>query len=656
MSHLLIGLWGLAVFFAVLGFGEAVLRLCRYPRSPWAIQGSIGTVVFAFLCSLLNLVGAVRSWSLVSLVIGGAVLFLVLSIWHKRWPGREKFQRREGFLSVVRRDVLSSLLFACLVYLVGVPLFDSLHEKVFDYSDDLGAYLTFPVKTLATGSLPYEPFSERRVTSSLGAQYVLQSTMLVVGDVDTLSFIDRGMGLILLAGAIYALARSFGYAIRESLAACVVACLLPIDHTNLTMTTLPAALFATVFWLQCCSEDDSWGQAALMGALAGCVSSIKSSYLPAAALFCLVFYAIRWLRTRRGGVPGELLICAGSGLLTLVPWMLDMKRKERTFLYPILGKGYEIAAYGPVPHAAHAGAYPWLIASPQLALFCIAAMLLWLGCRRWVLSTGVEIAGILAVCGISILLISVSVGGASVTRYTTAFQLTGLTITLLLLLKTIRLEDEDRPYLIASTACAVVLVGALAFYGGTHSAYREYLHPEFEVSSPLDTLKDHQYAKALQASIPSGAAVFSALRLSYAFDFNRNPIYIADFPGMASLPPGLPTQGTPEDLRRYLLDHAIRYVAYSPSLIEDSYGEVQSSMRPGWTWPRMQRQVSEDVYRQIDALGSQYAVLYADPEQRLIDLTSPVSHTEVSGRMALLSKRRDLPAPQNLPGHRALLD
>ena len=71
-----------------------------------------------------------------------------------------------------------------------------------------------------------------------------------------------------------------------------------------------------------------------------------------------------------------------------------------------------------------------------------------------------------------------------------------------------------------------------------------------------------RYAK-MQQSIPQGETVLTRLAYPFVLNFKRNRIFIADWPGGASLPPGMPSFKRAEPLADYLISKSIRYVAYS---------------------------------------------------------------------------------------------
>jgi hypothetical protein len=113
-------------------------------------------------------------------------------------------------------------------------------------------------------------------------------------------------------------------------------------------------------------------------------------------------------------------------------------------------------------------------------------------------------------------------------------------------------------------------------------------YPNFENRFSLRLIEQQQlYMKHIQESIPRGRSALSAMPYGYVIDFRRNSVDIADFPGMASPPPGLPLNKSTEIQLRFLREHNIDYLIYSkfpypcPNL---SWSEfmVQYGTSPGW--------------------------------------------------------------------------
>jgi hypothetical protein len=115
---------------------------------------------------------------------------------------------------------------------------------------------------------------------------------------------------------------------------------------------------------------------------------------------------------------------------------------------------------------------------------------------------------------------------------------------------------------------AVVLSVLVAIKSHRYNDLRSYKETINNISwgvnnVPLVTLEEREkYAKMLD-SVPQKSIVLTRLDNPFLMNFKKHTIWIADFPGGASLPPGMPSFKGEETLADYLVSHSIRYVAYS---------------------------------------------------------------------------------------------
>jgi hypothetical protein len=304
--------------------------------------------------------------------------------------------------------------------------------------------------------------------------------------------------------------------------------------------------------------------------------------------------------------------------------MIDMKRKEGTYFYPLLGKGYEISAYGPVPHMINAGLYPLVLGLAMLILFAGATVLDWIVTRGR--KHALAVMALLLACGLVALPISISVAGAALLRYTAPFALPCCLLFLASLLGLSR-ESEARPrWLRFGYLYAAVLLLTLGEYSATHSNFDLYLparwHSGWQLMlEPAELKVEQERAACIQAAVPPGEAIYADYMFTFPMNFQRNPIYIADFPGMASLPPGMPTQNSPQSLRSYLLANHIRYIAFSRERAREQEGVFPFIMSPQMVWPRIQVLNSVDVQHEIEALAGTSRVVFDDGDDKVLDLS-----------------------------------
>ena len=130
----------------------------------------------------------------------------------------------------------------------------------------------------------------------------------------------------------------------------------------------------------------------------------------------------------------------------------------------------------------------------------------------------------------------------------------------------------------------------------------------------------------MQRTIPPGEKVLVRLDKNFLLDFKRNPIYVNDLPGGASLPPGIPIFKGPEALADYLVRHDIRYLAYS-------YGDEASFSRALFgdrlalnvnVWLRKGAQIAFDFQDDALALGQRRKKLFDDGRMFVVDLGEPI--------------------------------
>lgn len=640
MNYLLLCAWALCLFSALLGYGRAVLQLLRVKHPPWALAAATGVSIILLLGGLLNLKTGLVPPVLMAVVAAGDLLFLAY------------YARPKPLLLRLRRPVewpqpLGNVLLAVSLFvLLAIPVLRSLNadERSFAY-DDRCAYLTLPVQTAQLDALPADPFNERRITSSLGGSYFLQSFMLVFGGVHTLRVPDIGIGFILYSAALFAVFRTLLLPVRTSLLLLLLIFIAPLSRMNLTMYVLPAALFVAIFLIEIhpsLGGAMNWRRTVLLGITAAAVSCLKSNYLPAAVLICAIYYAVLFLSERRIRVLAGAVLFGLVMFLSLLPWMLDMKAKEGTYLFPILGRGYDASAYGvPLPsgsqsYLAAGSIWVWLALVPTAGPLLLAAVYIFLRRKSKAIPHWPALLSFFLAASIAIVVVGGSTGGGSVGRYTAPFQIPALFVFIAALV-TWRGERNHSPFWLSCLAgvAALAVLFLAALFGVRDAEYLRFAQeaglvaPVPPLGVPLDFRREPQRLRAVQAAIPPAEPVLAHLLVTFPFDFKRNPIFVADWIGMAGLPPGMPIGQGPEALRSYLLAHRIRYVAYDPTRVRmpivipgDSVANVLRDPyaygRYGWTI--LQCKVAEDEEHSIAALAKKYRRLYDDGEIYVLDL------------------------------------
>ncbi|MFL6352725.1 MAG: hypothetical protein ACJ74Z_12875, partial [Bryobacteraceae bacterium] len=621
----------------------ALLRLLSIRTAPWPLTASSGIALLLAFGGVLNLTGYIVAPVLVSLVIIGDVLAL--------WGGRGRVgllhQRiRGGYEELTKRPrnlVLGTLLGILLV----IPVFRYVRvNEGYLRHDDVSGYVNFPVETIQLGTLPSDPFNERRITSGLGGPYFLQALILPAADVRSVPFIDVSVGFVLYAAVLFGIFRSLKLSLQNSLCLVLLIFVAPLVRPNLTMAVLPAALFASLFWIEihpALGERAGLRRSVLLGLTVAALCSLKSNYLPPALLIGALFYFVEFLTERRLNILKSAMLFAFVVVCSLLPWMIDMKQKEATYLFPILGPGYHASAYGviPLPSGSHhdlmlGSLWMWLAVVPLAGPIFLALAAAFIAHRQQKIEAEwTALCSVLLGTGLGILAIAASTGGASMGRYSLPFEVPAMLIFAAFVLHW-RKQLVPHPLWLKSASVLVIaqLLYHAAGFGVYSGEYRRAAQEAGLLSLPkrFDLEAEKRRIAALQKKVPPGERVLTHLSVSSPFDFKRNRVFIADWIGMAGLPPGMPVTDGPDALRTYLLNHSIRYVAYDPRrLLMIAQFDPATSLQTLLAHPQMygrqswlfvEAKVSEEEERNIAALAKTYSHVFDDGAVYLLDLKS----------------------------------
>lgn len=462
-----------------------------------------------------------------------------------------------------------------LVLIVRLLAFVQTNPKRFNPNDDKQAYLAFPVKMLATGSFAADPFSERRILSSLGGITFLQAAAIApAGDLRIINIVDASIGLLLLTLFTVALCRRLRLPMRYSLWVLAVLALTPEMRVNVTSIILPAAFLLLLVLIYLDPEmghHPGWRRLLLFGLVAGTACTMKATIIPSVGIFTILLLALELRRSGLAHVLRAAFAIAVVVLAVLLPWMIDSKLKCGTFLYPLLGHGYHVSSY---VHIGSGGGFPYwaMYAAPlSLAFALTAIVLLQMPGDEDIPVRLVALAGVLTAAVLPMLVGYLA--KEEISRYCIAtFWTVDIFVVAFFFSRWTVLKRATRRLGILFICLAL----AYAIAPSPDAGYRSLgigleqmrwfravqvniLSKSEKVPESAQSAEDH----AMQQTIPIGATLLVRTDESYGFDFQRNQIWIADYPGSASLPPGMPLDGNPEVLARYLLDHSIRYIAYS---------------------------------------------------------------------------------------------
>jgi hypothetical protein len=194
------------------------------------------------------------------------------------------------------------------------------------------------------------------------------------------------------------------------------------------------------------------------------------------------------------------------------------------------------------------------------------------------------------------------------------------------------LADRESPTLsrrvlllrrLAVAACAFILLAA------AKPCAWERLARDFASArqSPHDRFDgDRGRARLVQESIPEGAAALVRHAKPFLFSFARNRVFLIDWPGASSLPPGMPLDTTAR-LAEYLRGCGVSFVVYSygdeagfPSDDEKLLARLEPGEHPWW---QSRARLTFAFHRLLDGLPALCGTVYDDGHTWVADLRAP---------------------------------
>lgn len=564
--------WGLVLLQSFTGWGWIVTRgLLRLPASEY-LHAATGLALAIALGGWLNLYGWVNAWTLGVLVWTGVVAYAGSALLAPRAP----VSKRGPTSGFPRRVVL---LTGFLVVVLAWSYVTAAGWPKFNPHDDYHAYLAFIEKLVQLGSLGEDPFSKRRLISGLGGQYFLLSLVAAELPLRFLHVLDPGVAVLMLAGMVTAASPAAHVRVKLTLlglAAAVAMFPLPIVNVSTVVIVIPLLLAVWLLFADCQRVLDAdpsaslLSRAMLIGLCGASACTLKNSFIPyvAFAVFaggcCLLLGTpALWKRLLGWTVPAVILAA-----VTLGPWMADLRLSSGTYLYPLLGNGYEGSVYGTqLPLNAgflQAGTRAadlrnWLVDPflrlPMLLTLVLLIQTLW---RHKLRDRAPPlVVSMFTTALISVLILGFATGGYNVYRYTVPFVLASLLGGLIVMAR--RATAGQWPVAPLASAALLAAFGLVSVLG---KADKVAAAVSRSVQGQERVTAERQAAYAdLSAHLPADGAVLTRLQFPFLLRF-RPDIYIADVPGGASPPPGMPAGSDPAELQRYLVGEGVRYLAW----------------------------------------------------------------------------------------------
>ena len=289
-SYLLGFVAGIGIILSLAGWGALVVRALRTDSSSgFGFDGAVGLAFSTSVGGVLNLAQVISPrvvWAY--LLIG---LLLAVFFYGIKQAGGIRDGVGSAWDYFGQRKLLAMVAFF-LAVVTFIKYSTVVSPGVFHPHDDYHAYFVFPVEMLQTGTLGQDPFSERRVVSSLGGNYFVDTFPLVVtGKYQSMRLLDEGVSFVILLallGEITYRRKIPGYWI---LAVLLGAAVTPGAVSNITCVYGGTLLMILVFeLLDTKGTDPGLNHAALLAIVFAGLMSLKTTFAPVAGILFISFY------------------------------------------------------------------------------------------------------------------------------------------------------------------------------------------------------------------------------------------------------------------------------------------------------------------------------------------------------------------------------
>ncbi len=474
-------------------------------------------------------------------------------------PGFKHF-----FANISKSTIPAIIICGLLViylYVLGVL------NQNYNGSDDFEGYFTFAEKFRQTSSIGIDSFSERRIVSSLGGQSFLDATILRFLPTNYLHVFDHGVGFVTLVITAFWYLSSRTKSINLALMTVFVICSSNLMHANITATYTLALLSLALITLVFDQPIKVLSAHTVTISLVGMAClTLKNSATP--MIFGLLgVHILRMFMHSRSikGTVNQFAVLIITGAFFIFPWCFQLFKCCGTYLYPILGKGFHGSSYGNFNYSVDVTSWKFIKSllgtvyfapsySTLMVMLVVVCILIPISRKR----SNVPLKSLLLLMFIlaaQYILITIGTAGYSTYRYAGPFILA----TLIYLFQFLNLSMLSGMSLVIMFPIVVSLAQVTHLGWGYASLLSPYNLNQIRSSNVVNF---EDTAQIIQSKIPVNRKVILRTAHNYAFNFKRNELQIADFPGAASPPPGLPLFEGGKEFKDYLLSQKIEYVIF----------------------------------------------------------------------------------------------
>jgi hypothetical protein len=364
----------------------------------------------------------------------------------------------------------------------------------------------------------------------------------------------------------------------------------------------------------------------------GALLSLKTTLIPyiAISITMICIYALIFDLIKSNQLLKFISGAFAALMASVVAWSIDLFRSSGTHLYPLLGKGFHATQYGYFDAATSnffnsgnsledlqallspLGKSIFLLSFALLLIYMIVILF---DKKKAPLLTLASLPLLASI--INCLIVSYALGGYGAYRYVYFVALVSLVVSILFSFQ------YTNSRLIRTGAFIVCLFFLIR---GAQDQFARFVNTTQSVEkgtsklNPLSPDVENSYAE-LSKSIPENGGVLS--RVSYPFLLAAKPnVFIADYPGSASPPPGMPFGMGPDALKSYLLSQRIRYLVwdYQKQANFDQNTYQDRLLHFTHPWIASEARLAFDFQKNLELLRMSNKIIYDKNGVAIIDL------------------------------------
>lgn len=561
-------LTGIVLYVAFNGWGKATCKLLEIffkEKLPTYLHSVMGMSIVLAIGGYLNLFQLINTTTITCSIIVGMVVYFLCT--------KFRFEQIRSLMDPrfkTRNFSVELVAYLGTFYIFAI----SCLNQIYNPHDDFEGYFSFASKIQQQGTLGNDPFSERRMVSSLGGQSFLDALTLQFQTFDFLHVTDLGVGLLIFLSSVYHYLKQKKW--NSTSIACSIFILALVNPLNVNISASYTLISITFILTTLIFDHSSLRRSNLnpylFAFIAAAGLTLKNTAIPfTVMLLCLYCGISNGNNPKPGQYINRLIKCLMTWAIVIWPWCVSLYLSNGTFLYPLLGKGFHGSQYGTFNFDSNFLSKDFLytiiessLGSLLLTPTLFLSLVIFTACFILQEATKLRITiltlGFIAV--ISGIIIAIGTGGYDPFRYNLPFLL-GVTVGVFTHL---RFTSFVRIISITSFSIALPLIWMLMQNSVSYEILKK-LDPRVVLHSNSDP--NLKKIPDIQNKLPIGAKALLRTRYNYLFNLKRNELYIVDYPGGSSLPPGIPLFSTPDKLEYYLVDLGIDYVIFQYSELFD---------------------------------------------------------------------------------------